>query len=319
MADKTGADGDEDRTAASQPAPLLPAGPVLPDGLGAPGRLQPASGVSRAELRASALAHASPDPRPGVAPAAASPTVTLAVVAFCLLLTLSAYAGPSILGLAVALAGMVVAWGWAGLLALPSPLGTAAVIAVGTASSVVATVSTRGEPYLRWMPAALAVSLAGAFAHQLARRDGRPRLVESIAGATTGLAVVTGGAALVPLPAVHRGADAVLVALTAVALAALVELAWRGSARGTRLHRTAPAVGVALGLGASIAMGSVVGLPGLTSALLGGCCAGISSLARLVLAPLPTMSGRRSQLVCGTSSVLICGVVVYLLDRVLVG
>lgn len=255
------------------------------------------------------------DPLPALPTAPVHARVALAVVAFGLLIAVSAYAGQSILALAVGLAGVVLAWGWAGLLGLPSPHGTAAVVAVGTASGVVATVSTRTDPFLRWMPAALAVSLLGAFAHQLARRDGRPRLVESLSGTITGLAVVTAGAALVPLPLVRRGADAVAVALTAVALASVVELA---GGRSPRLHRLMPAAGVLLGVCASGAVAAAAGLPLLTGALVGGVCAGLSALVRLVLAPLPTMSGPRSQLVSGTSSVLICGVVVYLLTRVLV-
>lgn len=259
-------------------------------------------------------------PEAPVAPVAVvRPLEILAVLAAALLLGVSAYAGPSILGLAVALCGMVVAWGWPGLLALPSPLGTSVVMAFGTAAAVVAAVSSRTEPFLRWVPAALGLSLAGAFAHELARRDGRPRLVESLSATITGVAVVAGGASLLPLPLVLRGPAAVCAALGAVAAGALMELTGLfGSQRPPRLRRALPVAGVLLGLAVGAVVGGLGGLGPLAGMLLGGVCACVSALSRLVLAPLPTMSGPRSQLVSGTVSVLVCGVVAYLLTRVLV-
>ena len=67
---------------------------------------------------------------------------------------------------------------------------------------------------------------SAAFLHQLLRRDGRPRLVESVASVITALALVVSGACLVPLPRTAEGA-----AVMAVAGAALGVCGARGPAR----------------------------------------------------------------------------------------
>jgi hypothetical protein len=73
---------------------------------------------------------------------------------------------------------------------------------------------------------------------------------------------------------------------------------------------TAAAVGVAAATGAvSTAAAAVLAL---------GTVA-VSAALRAVLGVLPTMSGPRSQLACASGSVLGCGVVVYVVGRLLVG
>ena len=58
----------------------------------------------------------------------------------------------------------------------------------------------------------LALGVLLAFAHELLRRDGRPRLVESVTGTFTGQAVVVLGAGWVFLPMTADGVGAVAVA-----------------------------------------------------------------------------------------------------------
>ncbi|MDQ1536085.1 MAG: hypothetical protein QOE58_478, partial [Actinomycetota bacterium] len=179
--------------------------------------------LARALHRASASApgpdnHAVPD-------MPVQPLVTVAVVAFAGLLALTAFAGPMMLALAVALAAGVIAWGWAGLLGLPSPRGTMVVLSVGSAGSIGTVLATRDDPFLAWMPAALAGSLIVVVLHQLARRDGRPRLVESIASTITAIAIVVSGAGLVALPRIEQGAWVVAIASSAVAVSAVTDLA----------------------------------------------------------------------------------------------
>ena len=121
-----------------------------------------------------------------------------ATIAFAALVGLTGYASPDFVALAVALAGLVVAWGWPQLLSLPSPRGTTTVLVIGTVLMTGTALLTREAPYLQWMPAALAVAVIGAFLHQLMRRDGRPRLTESVSASITGLAVISAGVALGP-------------------------------------------------------------------------------------------------------------------------
>jgi len=176
----------------------------------------------------------------------------LVVVALSGLIALTGFSHPFLVALAVALAGLVVAWGWAPLLGLPSPRGTSAVLAVGVAACVGAAALTTDDPFLEWIPGALAVSLIGAFLHQLLRRDGRPRLTESVAGSGAGLAILSMGVAYIPLPRTLGGSETLAAAMAALALSALADLA-------TASRRLRPwALPIAMVLGGAAA--TVVGL-----------------------------------------------------------
>jgi hypothetical protein len=269
---------------------------------------------ARVNARAAALAARSVtgSPNDPVAEMPLQPLVTIAVIALAGLLTISAYAGPVLVALSVALAAGVITWGWSGLLRLPSPRGTAFVLAVGSAAAIGTVLATPDAPFLRRMPVAMAGSLIVAFLHQLARRDGRPRLVESIASNTTAIAIVVSGAILVALPRAQHGPLVVAIASSAVAVSALTDLAG-GSRRFSQRFRAwlAPVAmlaggAVAIGVGHLLGAGSW-GAP----ALLGLLAAGVSHAVRRVLAVLPAISGARSQLVSASSSVLTIGVVVY--------
>jgi len=243
------------------------------------------------------------------------PVVTAAVVALAGLLTVTAFAGPIMVALALALAAGVIAWGWPGLLGLPSPRGTSLVLALGSAAAIGTVLATPTDPYLAWLPAALAGSMLVAFIHQLARRDGRPRLVESIASTITALAIVVSGASLVALPHTGEGTWVVVIASAAMAVSAVTDLAG-GSRR--LLPWLLPLAMLAGGI-AGIFVGYLLGAVGWgVAALLGVLSAGVSHAVRRVLAALPAISGARSQLVSASASVLTGGVVVYVVGRLLI-
>ena len=243
------------------------------------------------------------------------PLVTIAVVALAGLLTITAFAGPGLVALAVALAAGVIAWGWSGLLGLPSPRGTAFVLVVGSTAAIGTALATRDDPFLAWMPAALAGSMIVAFLHQLARRDGRPRLVESIASTITAIAIVVSGASLVVLPRTLHGATVVALACTAVAVSAVTDLV--GGSR--RLRAWLLPLALLAGGAAAIVVGCPLGAVSWgASALLGLLAAGVSHAVRRVLAILPAISSARSQLVSACTSVLTGGVVVYVVGRLLI-
>jgi hypothetical protein len=270
--------------------------------------------LTRALARALARAASGPVTLP-VPEMPVQPLVTVAVVALAGLLTITAFAGPLMVALAVALSAGVMAWGWAGLLGLPSPRGTRLVLAVGSAGAIGTALATRENPFLAWMPAALAGSMIVAFIHQLARRDGRPRLVESIASTITAIAIVVSGASLVALPRLTHGAWVVAIASTAMAVSAVTDLA--GGSR--RLIAWLLPLAMLAGGIAAILVGHWLGAVGWgAAALLGVLSAGVSHAVRRVLATLPAISGARSQLVSACASVLTGGVVVYLVGGLLI-
>ncbi|HEX7535938.1 MAG TPA: hypothetical protein VF391_02910 [Dermatophilaceae bacterium] len=242
------------------------------------------------------------------------PLVTMAVIALAGLLTITAFAGPTMVAVALGFAAGVIAWGWAGLLGLPSPRGTSVVLALGSAAAIGTALATTQDPFLAWMPAALAGSMIIAFLHQLARRDGRPRLVESVASTITAVAIVVSGASLVGLSRTEHGAWAVAIASAAMAVSAVTDLAG-GSRR--LLPWLLPLAMLAGGL-AAILVGYLLGAVGWgAAALLGVLSAGVSHAVRRVLGTLPAISGPRSQLVSASASVLTSGVVVYVVGRLL--
>ena len=270
--------------------------------------------LTRVLARALARAAAGPVTLP-VPEMPLQPLVTVAVVALAGLLTITAFAGSPMVALAVALAAGVVAWGWAGLLGLPSPRGTTFVLALGSAGAIGTALATRGDPFLAWMPAALAGSMIVAFLHQLARRDGRPRLVESIASTITAIVIVVSGASYVVLPRTEHGAWVVAIASTAMAVSALTDLAGRSQ----RLRAWLLPLAMLAGGTAAVLVGHGLGAVGWgAAALLGVLAAGVSHAVRRVLATLPAISSARSQLVSAGASVLTGGVVVYVVGRLLI-
>ena len=269
--------------------------------------------LTRAQKRAAAADKAAIDPVPEMP---LQPLVTIAVVALAGLMTISAFAGPVLVAVSVALAAGVMVWGWPGLLGLPSPRGTALVVAFGSVAAIGTALATPVDPYLAWMPAALAGSMIVAFLHQLARRDGRPRLVESVASTITAMAIVVSGASFVALPRTPHGAWLVALAASAMAVSALTDMVGGSQRLRAWLLPLAMLAGGAAAIIVGVTLASVGWGP---SVLIGVLAAGISHAIRRALAMLPAISGARSQLVSASASLLTGGVVVYVVGRFFLG
>lgn len=234
--------------------------------------------------------------------------VTLGVWGVALLVGVAAAASPWSLALALTLCAAVVAWGWPGMLSLPTPRGTVAVVLVGGLALVTSVLVTDSEPWLEWMPVALALAMITSFVHQLLRRDGRPRVVESVSSVVLAVAILAGGVLLVPPSRTVAGLALVLAALAAAVASA-----------GTDLLRVVPALRgwlTPLALLAGGAAASVLALlmeaPPTTWLLLGVASGGLSHALRAVLVPLPSLAHPRPRLVAAVVSVLGVGLVPYL-------
>ena len=246
-------------------------------------------------------------------PALRPPLVAVAAVVTAGLVVLTGHAGTPLLAAAVALGGVVLAWGWPGTWSLPSLRGTSAVLLLVTAGCVAAVLGGTEAPYLDLLPAAAAGGVLASFVHQLLRRDGRPRLVESVAGTVAGVAVIASGACLIVLPRLDHGTWLLTAGMAAAAVAAVVELLGRARALAPW---TLP-IGLALGGLAAVGVGQRGDLEWAPALVLGVAAAGVSHAIRRVLAALPTLAGQRAQLVSGTASVLLCGVLVVVVQRAL--
>ena len=138
------------------------------------------------------------------------PVAVVATIVLAALLVLALLADPVLLAAGLAWAGIVVAWGWPALLGSSSRFGSSLAIGVTGVLAPVAAVATTDEPYLRLVPVALVIGLAVMFGHQMVRRDGRPRLTESIGITSLGLAVVALGTTWMPLSRTDRASDIAL-------------------------------------------------------------------------------------------------------------
>ncbi|MGL4743023.1 MAG: hypothetical protein ACRCXL_01345 [Dermatophilaceae bacterium] len=243
------------------------------------------------------------------------PAVVGSTAAMCALLVLAVVVDAVLLAAGLAWVGLVLAWGWPGLLGSSSRFGST--LAIGaTAVLAPAAAALPDQPYLRWVPAAMTVGLALMFGHQLVRRDGRPRLTDSIAVTSLALAVVAVGAAWVPLVRDERSAGLAAVAFVAVGAGSLADL---GAGVGVIRPWLLPAA-MALGGVAAVVATSLLAAPGTgPAALLGFLVAAVSHAIRRVLCVLPAVAALRGQIAVAAAGVLAPGVVAYVLTLVLVG
>lgn len=229
------------------------------------------------------------------------------------LVVLGSFAGPWLAAAAVALAAGAMAWGWPDLLDLPSPRGTRAVVALGGVGCAVAVAATPDEPRLRWLALAVALGVLAEFVHQLARRDARPRLVESVTGSVMGLALLASLSALVALPATAVTATGVVVwGAGVVAALAAVLLPWPA--------RLSYPVGVVAGALVAALLGGLFAqetvLVGLATGLVS---AATALLLHRTLAVLPAAARAPGWVALAVAPLASSGAAAYVLLRLLVG
>ncbi len=244
------------------------------------------------------------------------PVVVVAVVVLAALLVLALLADPVLLAAGLAWAGIVVAWGWPALLGSSSRFGSSLAIGVTGVLAPVAAVATTDEPYLRLVPVALLVGLAVMFGHQMVRRDGRPRLTDSIGITSLGLAVVALGTTWLPLSRTDRASDIALLGFVAIAAASLADLV----AGVEKLRPWMRPLARLLVVGGAVVAASVAGSPApAPAALVGFLVAAVSHATRRMLCVLPGVSSVRGQLSTAAASLLVPGVVAYGLALAIVG
>jgi hypothetical protein len=262
------------------------------------------------ERRLASLAEESAVPR-GIRALAVISAVALAV-----LIGLSALVSVMSTAFAVAFAAVVLVWGWVRLTDAPSPRPAALVLAAGSVAICATAALTRTEPYLVWVPVAVAVSLVAAFLHQVLRGGGRPRLTEGVASSVGALALVASGAAYIPVPYYPHGGPWVLVSVVGVAGAAVPALLL-----GRRLSPAWVLLGaVVLGTAAAVVTAAfMTGVPLGWAALAGLVVAGLAHPMMRVLFALPGAKTTPAAAAVGAAPVLSVGVVVYLLARIFAG
>ncbi|MFC7407115.1 hypothetical protein [Georgenia alba] len=209
-------------------------------------------------------------------------------------------------GVVVAL-GLLFAAGWPRLLGLPTARGGSIVIGLAAVAAL-AVVRFAGFGHLG-LVAGLAV--VAAIVHQMLRRDGRPRLVESVSGIVTGAVVTISAAGWLAIEVDRTTPALVVTAAATIAAAATV----------TALRAPIAVVGglaAVVGAGVGLLIGFLLGEVGPVAGALVGLTAGILTAALHILFGQFPASGRiRPALAAALLLVLVSGVPVYLVGRLL--
>lgn len=222
-------------------------------------------------------------------------------------LAVSAFASPDVLALAIFVAGLVLAWGWAGMLALPAPRGTSVVLLISAIALTLSVGLDDQRPWLTWVPVALAISVLVAFLHQLLRVDGRPRIVESVSSIVFALGLLACAVLLVPLANTEAGVALVAGTVAGAAASAVTDIFGRWRPMRVWLAPLALAGGGA----AAVLVASLMGQQWSTFLLAGVLAGAASHAVRSVLCGLPTMAHARPRLVMALTSLLVTGPVAY--------
>jgi hypothetical protein len=225
-------------------------------------------------------------------------------------LTVASLVGaPAILAVLVVVA-LGLALGWPRLVGLPSRPGSILVIA---ASGLLALGAVLLTGTLVPLMAVLGFAVVAAFVHEMVRRDGRPRLVESVTGTVTGSVAAVSAAGWVVVSGV--GPPAVLVtatgaALTVAALAALIPLGSRYTGP------IAVSVGVCAGL---LAAWQLPGLGYATGGAVGGAAGLMTASVRVLFEHYPASGRPSASGAIATLPVCALGVPSYALALLLTG
>jgi hypothetical protein len=210
------------------------------------------------------------------------------------------------LALVVVAACAVLGLGWTRLLEVPVGWGVGVVVAV-TGAAAVGVNFLDGPGLLGWLPAALALGVIVAFGHQMLRRDGRPRLVESVSATITGqLIAVLGVGWLVALTLAPDGGVNAAGAAGCAAAAAISAIPWPRRA-------TVPVGLVAAGLAGAASAGGFPSIEVESGLVIGG-AAGLAALGVDALTR-PAATTARAGLSAGVATVLTAGLAAYAMSR----
>lgn len=204
---------------------------------------------------------------------------------------------------------VIFAIGWPILLGLPAQRG-ASVVLIGTAAVAIGVIELTDD--VAWVALVLAGSVLAAFLHELARRDGRERLLESVAGVVSGSIIVSACVGWLAIDTASTQVEVLLTGAVVVAIAATLTAiplppVWSSSAT------------IVLSAAGGLWLGYLLVPVGMVTGLLGGLAAGILiATTNHLFGHLPNSGRVLPALAAALLPVAVTGLPVYVLARVLV-
>jgi hypothetical protein len=223
-------------------------------------------------------------------------------------LGLAAYAGETLVTLAVLVVQGLLVWGWHDALDVPGRIGGMILAGAAAVTADVLLLVRDDTRALTPVAGVVAVAMLGAMVHQLARGPGRERLTESLTATMTLVAVATLGALFVAAQQTLGGPALVTLAALSAAVAAAASLVPLNTAL---VAGVATVGGLLLGLLVAAMTDLSVG-----SALPIGAAAAATALAAIMFV---RRAKRPDLTTVGTLPILSVAPVAYVLGRLLVG
>lgn len=216
------------------------------------------------------------------------------------------FAGSVVLAAAYLLVSALVVVGWPMLLGLHRQRSSILVLGIGALSLSVIVGWSDSADGIRWVTAALAISLALVFLQSLVGRGGRENVVIALAGMALGLGVLASGAFVADAALRPDGRQAVVAAMAAAAAGAVLDalLLSRPALREWGLP-----VALLIGIGSGVLAAGIADVPWNAPLVAGLLAAGVSNALRTILSGLP---GRArsvyASMAMGAAGVLFVGV-----------
>ncbi|MCR6688939.1 hypothetical protein [Cellulomonas sp.] len=240
-------------------------------------------------------------------------TRAVVTAALAAVVAVAGYLGGLAVTVVAVLLALALALGWPSLTGLPFKPGSSAVIGLGGVGAVLAVHTVAEQPYLRDLPVVFATAILLAFVNELLRRDGRVRMVESVAGTVTGTLLAVAVAGWVAIGRTPGGEPLVVAGALALAIGSAVV--------ALPLHGWLGSIATTLSAGAAGALvGAVLRDVDTTAGLLLGVAVGVlvSSL-HVLFDRLPALERPVPAVAAVVLPVTVTGILVYVVGRVLVG
>lgn len=203
----------------------------------------------------------------------------------------------------------IFAFGWSGLMKLPSSGGSTLVVALTAGGALACVALTPNEPWLRFLPVVLAFGVFLAFINEMLRPVPRANLIDSLFGTVTGIVVAICGAGWLAAFRIEHGLPVVMISASALAAASAA-----GALKGPRWLVVVATF--LLGTAAGVVTAHFLGATKLLTGLLQGALAGVTiSALHALVQRLPELASRRSAASMVVLPILALGILVYVAGR----